>query len=149
MDYFHRLYLFLPIACIIFVSGCGTLGQPRIEDIENLGEDVMENTINTVTATAGAARHVTSSTGSFTEGILVVSTDFVKVVILSMDGLRKKGIDVIGPKQKQKTSGSIIIPCPYCKKDVNIGNFSARKPRNRATCPHCSNEFLINYVDEE
>ncbi len=109
----------------------------------------MEGTINTVTATAGAARHVTSGTGSFTEGVLVVSTDFVKVVILSMDGLRKKGADVIGPRHKQKILGPLIIPCPYCKQQVNIGSASARKLRNKATCPHCNKDFLINYVDEE
>lgn len=116
---------------------------------EVAGEKAIEGTIETITMTADAARTVTEGTGAITEDVIIMSSDAVKNIIISLESLRKKGIETIGTRNvSYETRGPYIMYCPYCGASLTVTR-EGDSSLTSHTCPDCGNEFLLNWQDRK
>ncbi|RJP58588.1 MAG: hypothetical protein C4541_07695 [Candidatus Auribacter fodinae] len=130
------------------LSGCAAkkeLAENSHETPQVVGEEAIEGTLGTIAATSDAARKVTDTTGAITEDVIIMSSDAVKNIIISLESLRKKSIETIGTKEvTYEVTGPYIMYCPYCGHPMSITREDSAAI-SAHTCPECKNEFLLNW----
>ena len=138
---------------ILFVAGCACKKDQCVKnnqdnnDYEMLGT-VVEVPIGAVSTTTDAARAVSENAGNLTEKFIIISSDTVKQIFVSLEQLRKKSIEQLGTKKvTHEIIGPVIIQCPYCEKGLTISKIPKANTSTKHICPHCSKEFIINWQD--
>lgn len=143
-----KFFELVPIT-LLLLSGCARNSEINSQtDYYEPSPSVIDAPLGAVTATTDVARTVGENAGNLTEKFILFSSGAMKQVIISIEELRKMGIQTFGSSEvKKEVIGPFMIRCPYCKRPISITKRTLEMTKETQICPHCEHKFLINWKD--
>lgn len=112
-----------------------------------IGKKIVETGVDSAAVTTDAVRDISEQTGIFAETVVVTSSKAIQEIIISLEKLRRKTIQTFGQTEtSHEIIGPVLLRCPYCKRVIRIEKIPPSK-QQRKTCPHCSKEMIIRWID--